>query len=275
MTLLAFQLALADLAASAELCTRVANDPEAALAGYDLTPVERRRLASAAGQRGMRVNRSLYRYNRVTALATVSPGTLHLLGDRARDVAGAFWAAHGAERNMRREAEHFAAFVLRMLDDGRLAGPYLREVVEFELVRYQVAVEPRGPALARVAEAARRWPGGALAPHPLVRAVAFSHDPEALLSHLAYRHPLPYDDVAEGEFYLLLDYRQGHLEQRPLTVPQGRLLRDGADGGVTVDSADVRALAAEGLFVPAGPAQVEHQADAAVPRLGKAVLQPA
>jgi len=253
MTLLAFQLALADLAASADLCARVTSDAEAALAGYDLTPVERRRLASAAGQRGMRVNRSLYRHNRVTALATVAPGTLHLLGDEARDVADAFWAVHGAERNMRREGEHFAAFVLGMLDDGRLASPYLRDVVQFELVRYQVAVEPRGAALARVAEAARRWPRGALAPHPLVRAAAFAHEPQALLSHLAYRHPPPYDDVAEGEFYLLLDYREAPLEQRPLSVPQGRLLRGAAGGGVAVDDADARALAAEGILVPSGP----------------------
>jgi hypothetical protein len=271
MTLLAFQLALADLAASVDLCTRVAGDADAALAGYDLTPVERRRLASAAGQRGMRVNWSLYRYNRITTLATVLPGTLHLLGDGARAVAAAFGAGRGADRNMRREAEHFAAFVLRGVDDGRLTSPFLREVVEFELMRYQVAVTPRGPALARVAAAAERWPRGRLAPHPLVRVAAFAHDPRFLLSHLAYRRPLPYDDVAEGEFHLLLDCREGTLEQRPLDVASGRVLRAAAAGAVQAESAEVQALVSAGLLVRAGPAAREVRQ----PSLETAAAQPA
>jgi hypothetical protein len=255
MTLLAFQLALADLAASAGFCARAANDADAALAGYDLTPVERRRLASAAGQRGMRVNWALYRYNRITTLATVLPGTLHLLGDGARAVADAFWGEHGPDRNMRREAERFTAFVLRMLSDGRLVSPYLREVVEFELMRYQVAVAPPAQALARVAAAAERWPHGALAPHPLVRVAAFTHDPQVLLSHVGYKQPLPYHDATEGEFYLLLDCRAGRLEQRALSVAQGRLLRDAGLRRGAAASVEAEALAAEGILVRAGPAQ--------------------
>jgi len=256
MTLLAFQLALAELSTSLEACERVVADPAAALASYDLTPVERRRLESAARQHGMRVNVSLYRYNRITTLVTVLPGTIHLLGARARAVVDEFWAGRAPDRNMRRESEHFAACVLRMIGEGRLEVPYLRETVEFELARYQVAVAPAGPLLAAVDEAAARWPEGPLALHPLARVAAFTHDPLPLLAHLAWKHPPPYDDVAEGEFYLLLDYRTGGLEQRPLDLSTGRMLHAGS--GIDAGAPGAARLLAEGILVRTQPAEVAH-----------------
>ncbi len=254
MSLLAFQLALADLSASVELCARVAEDPDGTLAGYELTPVERRRIEHAARQKGMRVNVALYRYNRIVTLVAVLPGAIHLLGADARTVVDEYWADRGPDRNMRRESQRFAAFVRRALDDGRLDSPYLREVVDFEMARYEVAVAPRPLLLARVAEAAERWPGGPLVLHPLVRVAAFTHDPQVLLSHLAYRHPLPYDDVAEGEFYLLLDCRGGPFEQRPLDLDVGRLLYGTAEAIDRAPPAEVEPLVSAGLLVRADPA---------------------
>ncbi|HYH83600.1 MAG TPA: hypothetical protein VEX86_27645 [Longimicrobium sp.] len=254
MSLLGFQLALADLSASVRLCARVAADPDAALAGYDLTPLERRRLASAAGQHGMRVNATLYRYNRFITLSTVMPGTLHLLGDGARAVVDEFWAGRPPDRNMRRETAHFAALVVRMLDDGRLASPYLREVVAFETARYEVAVAPRADLLARVADAAERWPDGPLVPHPLVRVATFAHDPQPLLTHLAWKRPPPYDDVAEGEFHLLLDCREGPFTQRPLDARAAKLLCDAGDRDDAPRFEELEELLSDGLLVRADPA---------------------
>jgi hypothetical protein len=251
MSLHGFQLALADLSASVELCARVATDPDASLAGYALTPRERRRLESIAGQRGMRVNVALYRYNRINTLVTVLPGTIHLLGAGARAVADEFWAWRGWDRNMRREAQHFAAFVRRALDEGRLSSPYLREVMDFEMARYEVAVAPR-PA---VAEAAERFPHGPAVLHARVRLATFTHDPLVLLAHLAYRRPPPYPDAAAGEFHLLLDNRGGALEQRLVDGRTARLLRDPGARTDPARAAEVEALLASGLLVRADPAE--------------------
>ena len=210
MSLIAFQLALAEMTASLAFCRRVAAEPDAALAGYELTDLERRRLAAAAGQRGMQVNCTLYRYNRITTLATIFSGTLHLLGGEARAVADEFWAEHLPDRNMRREAERFAAFVRDALERGRLSSPYLREVVDYEMMRYELAMAPQP---SRISE---QGAVDAIDTHPLVRVAIFQHDPAILLRHLAAKDPLPYDDVPEDEYHLLLDRRGSGLVERVL-----------------------------------------------------------
>ena len=94
MTMAAFQRAYADLAASPDLCLRVRDDPETALAPYALTPREHSRLARAVWQRGMDANCTLYRATRITALNTVAPLTLSLLRPVLRDLLDAYWQAH-------------------------------------------------------------------------------------------------------------------------------------------------------------------------------------
>jgi hypothetical protein len=257
MSLLGFQLALADLSASVELCAKVAADPQATLAGYELTPLERRRIEFAAGQQGMRVNVALYRYNRIVTLVTVLPGTIHLLGAEARAVVDEYWAGRGPDRNMRRESQRFAAFIRRALDTGRVASPYLREVVDFEIARYEVAVANRPVLLEQVARAGERWPAGPLVTHPLVRVATFAHDPAVLLTHLAYKRPPPYPDAAEGTFHVLLEGRGPQFEQRPLDAPAARLLLDPSAADDSVDSATVERLVAEGLLVRGDPAMLE------------------
>jgi hypothetical protein len=248
MSLLAFQLALTDLAASPALCARVAANADEALAGYDLTPVERRRLASAVTQRGMAVNWSLYRYNRITTLVSILPGTIHLLGTEVRDIADEFWAEQPAERNMSRELEHFADWMRRAIARGRVSSPFLPAVLEFEMARYEVAVLPRARLRAEVAAARERAPGGPLALHPLVRVAAFAHEPQALLGRLAVRSPLPYTDIPEGEFYVILDCRgDAGVVWHPLEAPWARAIL----GHGTPDPAVLEALVAEEILVPA------------------------
>jgi len=91
MTMAAFQRAYADLASSPKLCLAVREDPEAALACYDLDERERGRLARAVWQRGMDANCTLYRTTRITALNSVAPLTLGLIRPILRDVLDAYW----------------------------------------------------------------------------------------------------------------------------------------------------------------------------------------
>ena len=53
MTLVAFQMAMADFAASPALCREVRADAEVLRARYELTPKEWRQLAAVAGSRGI------------------------------------------------------------------------------------------------------------------------------------------------------------------------------------------------------------------------------
>jgi len=253
MSLIAFQLALADLATSAELCARVARDPDEALAGRDLTPLERRRIVSAAEQRGVAVNRALYRYNRTIPLTGVLRGTCYLLGGALSALSDEFWAEGGLDRNQRREAERFVDFLRRALASGRVSSPYLAEVMEFELARYQVATRPREPLLAAVDEAAARWPEGPLTLHPLLRVVSFKHEPNQLLRLVSTRQPPPYPDLPEGEFYLLLNFSDGSYKQEMLDPAWAAVILDVIERRGTADPGAVAQLVQSGLLVRTAP----------------------
>lgn len=253
MSLIAFQLALADLATSPDFCARVARDSEAALAGRDLTPLERRRITSAAGQPGVAVNRELYRYNRTMPLTSVLRGTCHLLGKEFGALADEFWAEGGLDRNQRREAERFADFLRRAMARGRVSSPYLAEVMEFELMRYQVATRPREPLLAAVDEAAGRWPDGPLALHPLMRVASFTHEPNALLGLVAARRPPPYPGLAEGDFHLLLTFHDGTYKQDMLDPAWAAVILDVTLRRGAPDPQAVAKLVESGLLVRTAP----------------------
>jgi hypothetical protein len=265
VSLHAFQLALADLAASPALCARVADGSEAELAAYDLTAVERRRVAAVAGQPGMKVNCTLYRYNRVSTLTAVMPGAIHLLGPHARALADEFWAAARADVNMRREAERFAVFVRSEVARGRLESPYLLEVLEYELLRYDVATRPRARLSAQVAADAERWPDAPLALHPLLGIARFAHDPLVLLPLIDARSPLPYADVPEGDFHLLLDCRAGIYEQRPLDAETAQVLHAVISGQGVVEAEAAEELIVAGMLVRTAPGSAwsgENRSDA-------------
>lgn len=256
MSLIAFQLALAELGTSPGFCERVAADPGAALAGRDLTERERRRIVSAAGQEGVRVNWALYRYNRMIPLTEVLRGTCHLLGAAFDELAAEFWAEEGLNRNMRNEAERFAGFLRRALAAGRLSSPYLAQVLAFEMMRYQVATRPRPPLLAAVAEAAERWPDGPLALHPLMRVASFTYEPNALLGLVGARRPPPYPGLPEGEFHLLLDFHSGTYQQDMLDPAWANVILDVAARRGTPDPEAVRKLVDAGILVRTAPSGV-------------------
>ena len=231
MSLLGYQRAMSALSASPDLVREVRRVGEEALAGFDLTDRERRRVASAAAQKGIVINCTLHRSNRISSAVAMLPNTIHLLGGEIRDVADRFWEVYpNPDFNTRRELLRFGRWLRGELEAERMENPFLREVLDYELDQYVLGMLPRRRIAAEVAAEAGRFPDGPVALHPLVRVAAFRHDPAVLFTHLQRKDPLPYDDVPEGEFYLLLDARAEQSRTVPIDLPWGRLLKGIADG---------------------------------------------
>lgn len=247
MSLKGFQRALADLVASPELCRAARVDPAAVFVGYELTPLEERRLATVVAQRGMATSCALYRANRLAPLYTFLPLTCFLLGSRLRAELDRFWAAHAQPADIaEQELQGFAEMLRGRLASGDLEDPVLGEVLEYELASFMLALLP--PPGADPAPG-----GGPARVHPRVRVVAFRHDPAALLRLLAARQPPPYA-VEEGEFYLLVDARGRERTLSRIAPGPGRLLLalDGAGEDGPADG-ELEELVAAGLALPAGP----------------------
>lgn len=209
MSLLAFQRAMADMAAAPAMCRRILDEGAPVLAGYDLTPIEVERLLSAADQRGMRMNCMLYRNGRLSPLVSQLPGTFHVLGYGLREVAEAFWVENPkVPRGVPGEMRRFAAFLRRRIAEGLLTEPLLPEVLEYEMETYELALLPPERTKADVAEAVARARSDApLRPHPLVGVARFTREPFAVVDALRQKRPLPYDDFATGEYHVLVDFR--------------------------------------------------------------------
>lgn len=249
MSLAAFQRALADLAASPTLCAQVREAPDAALARYALTDRERRRVASAAEQRGMKVNCMLYRSNRLAPVAAQLPNAFLVIGPALRETMDAFWAEHPHfERNAPTEVRRFAAFVRRRIDEGALPQPLLREVLDWEMTVYELALLPREGTLAAVADRANgARPNAPLRLHPLVGLSTFSVDPRALLPLLFEKRRPPYE-VPAGEHHLLVDFRGARRSFVPLEPAAAAALFTVRDGG-TAAAVQAAALIERGWVV--------------------------
>ena len=252
MSLLAFQRAIADMAASPAMCRRVLDDAPGTLAGYDLTPIELQRLASAAEQRGMRMNCMLYRNGRLSPLVSQLPGTFHILGYGLREVAEAFWVeTPKVPRGVPGEMRRFAAFLRRRIAEGALTEPLLPEVLDWEMETYELALLPPERTKADVAEAAARArPDAPLRPHPLVGVARFTREPFAVVRALTEKRPLPYDHAAPGEYHVLVDFRGAQRGLASLdagTAAAFRALR----AGESLPPASAAPLVEQGLAVAA------------------------
>lgn len=252
MSLGAFQRAIADMAASPALCRRVLDDAPSALAGYALTPLEVERLASAAAQRGMRMNCMLYRNGRLSPLVSQLPGTFHLLGYALREVAEAFWVENPkVPRGVPGEMRRFAAFLRRRVAEGVLTEPLLMEVLDWEMETYELALLPPERTRASVAEAAARArPDVPLRPHPLVGVARFSREPFAVVRALAEKRPLPYDHAAPGDYHVLVDFRGERRALAPLDSAVAAAFR-ALRAGEALPPADAAPLVQQGLAVAA------------------------
>ncbi len=138
MTLAAFQRALTDLTASPELCRRVRRDADGVLAAYDLTPVERDRLAGIAASAGMEANCILYRANRLAPVALNCPDLCDALGEALTPLISAYWEAEPTTNvHFLVETERFCAF-LQARDDLD-AGARAALAREHDMVRRKLA----------------------------------------------------------------------------------------------------------------------------------------
>ncbi len=249
MSLRGFQQALCDLIASPELCLSLRRGEEGALGGFDLTDRERRRLEAVVRQRGMSVNCTLYRANRITPLYLLMPRSCLLLGDDLSDVVSEFWLAEATDMQFGPEVERFARFLRDRVDSGSLDNSYLPEMLDFELALNSLRFAPRRRLLA---ELARREVTGSWEANPLQRVVRFEHDPDLLLETLAERRDLP-AEMNSGEFYLLLDGSAAEPSAQLLDPRIGRVL-SGLEPGARVsagESPDLAPLVEAGLLVPA------------------------
>lgn len=251
MTMAAFQRAMCDLIASPELCVKLVQAPEEVLGRYDLSDRDRRRLLEVVQQPGMLVNCSLYRANRLSPIYNLIPHTCFVLGAALLSEATEFWEGYRETRlQFHEEVQQFGDFLQRRLEMGLLQNPLLAEVLEYELALNEFRYTPRLEVLARleqnttVAGESKR-----VQLHPLIRVLLFTHEPKRLLEFLDERRPLPYE-LAEGEFWLLLDGKGEEVEIKLIDAGVGRLLKAiEAETALSLSTDDVAALSEAGLIV--------------------------
>lgn len=113
------QQAMADLVASVARVQAARQDPEAWLDGYDLTAVERRRLAGFLAQPGLALGCMVYRANRLAPVAMHLTELCRAIGPGLRAEMDAFWLAHPhSEPNPLLECARFCDFI-----EGRPGTP--------------------------------------------------------------------------------------------------------------------------------------------------------
>lgn len=248
----AFQQAMCDLVASPDLCMVLLQSPEQVLGRYDLSDRDRRRLVEVVQQPGMFVNCSLYRANRLSPIYNLVPHTCFLLGDALLDEATEFWKGFKETRlQFHEEVKQFGDFLRRRIELGFLQNSILAEVLEYELALNEFRYTPRLDVLSRlelsktVARESKR-----IRLHPLIRVLLFRHEPGRLLGLLDERRPPPYD-LAEGEFWLLLDGKGEEVETKLVDPGVGRLLKAIEAGtALSLSEDDVEMLIEAGLTVP-------------------------
>ncbi len=171
MSLQTFQRAVVDLTLSPQIAVALLHGDTGALAEYDLTERERRRILDIVRQPGISVSCSLVRGNRLEVIAGVFPMTCVLLEPVLRQVLDELWADHRPSNyQLAGEDTAFAALVRRKMAAGELAFEYLDEIFAYE------------QACRKMADGAR-MPDGPDAVAETV--VEFQHPPDALLPPLS------------------------------------------------------------------------------------------
>ena len=235
MALSSFQRALCDLVRSPDLCRVLLAAPADICGRYDLSAREQRRLVAMVGQRGMSLNCTLYRVNRIAPIYTLLPRTCFLLGaDLARE-SELYWATHeDAVLQFMREAERFAAFLRGRVRGGVTLSAFLSEILDLELA--MGALQYRPPAAAACGDG----DGDRLQLHPLVRLVRFQHEPTQLMRCLTEMRRPP-ADLGTGEFWILLRAGQEPPEGTPadgVDASDGAEAADATASGVVIERID-------------------------------------
>lgn len=254
MSLAEFQLAMMDLIASPERCLDARWDPVRALARYDLTARERRRVIDAVRQKGMATNCALYRSQRVTPIYT----SLHLsclaLANRLETELDEYWRSEEfSDRRFRLEIERFAHFLKRRVAGGALPVACLPELLDFELASNDLRLLPRRRLLAETAGLAASTRDAPARVHPLVRVARFSYDTRSLFAAIA--HGDPCDTLPRQESFVVLSVQNDPSPQvLPLERELGAALWELQQAGEFRGGDALFASLAQGrLVIPADP----------------------
>jgi hypothetical protein len=201
MSLLGFQRALADLAASPARCARAILNPEPFLEAHDLTHRERIRLTAMMRDRLMATNCVLYRANRVTPIFVFFPLTCRLLASDLRRELDSFWLQTSCiDLQYRSETARFVEFLKVRLGSGELQNEFLPEILDYEAAATELQFAPPESA-------------------SLTRMVRFTHDPHRLLEAMSGHHDIP-ADLVRGSYQVMLDARNKTLEVRIACVAE-------------------------------------------------------
>jgi hypothetical protein len=263
MSLRGFQQALSELVMQPALRRRLAEGAEeetaAALAAYDLSERERRRLALLVRDPGLQTGTTIHRSFRLSMLANALPRTCKALRPpELKELVYAYWREHlPRSYQYLPEARGFAEFALARVRAGGLVNPFAEEVLEAELAMIALArVEAWQPPEATGEETGE---GGdaKVRLHPLCRIVPFRHDPDTLLPALAAgRVPADgADALPEGEHYLLLlSAGEGKIDLHSIGREQGRAMMACSEEARRVETLAERAdlAPAEGAAVVDG-----------------------
>jgi hypothetical protein len=263
MTLAAFQQALCQLIASPELCVDARADAAHFLSQFDLTERERGRLQDIVRQRGMSLNCTLYRSNRITPLYTLLHSTCVVLGDELKDHLDAYWRdAELRDLEFEQEIHRFARFLR-----PRTSDPLVLEVLDFELALNELRFAPRRRILSEMNGG--HDPGYVV--HPLVRVVRFEHDPHEVLDALARGEIAR--NLPRSEFFLVLSAIDAELRAIELSPPDARVLWQMQDEDAPRARADVERLIALGV-VCRRPLRSAHPTAVSPSAGGQRPLQP-
>jgi|GEM_PF-6067441 len=131
MCLPVFQEVLSKLIASPMLCLKAMREKEKFFNSYDLTSVEKKRLLTVLHQKGMSVNCTLYRINRITPVYTMLPHSCSLLGDEFFPYVQTFWnECRHSDLQFKNEVLEF--FMFLQARPGVSLIPYLQDTLLLE-----------------------------------------------------------------------------------------------------------------------------------------------
>jgi len=197
MSLRTFQRAIVDLTLSPQIAVALLHGDTSALADYDLTERERRRILDIVRQPGISVSCSLVRGNRLEVIAGIFPMTCVLLEPVLRQLLDELWAEHRPSNyQLAGEDTAFAELVGRKSAAGELAFEYLDEIFAYERACQEMAYRVRtldGPD--RVVETV----------------VEFQHPPDELLPPLS-RLVAPPPGLPRGRYRARVRLQDDRLE---------------------------------------------------------------
>ena len=250
MSLAAFQQATSDLVASPDLCRRLQRDPQSVLSRYELSTRDQHRLIDLVQQRGMSINCTLYRFNRITPLYTLLPLTNFVMGESFIHEAELFWESfRDSDPRFTQEVDRFGDFLIQRLHRGEIQNEFAEEIICFELATNELRFAQREEILGELGNASLgSGKTRALQLHPLVRLVTFRHEPAKLLRLLKDRRPQPYQ-LMKDRFWVLLDVLGEELRVRRIEPQLGEILERIAGSGITLSEEDSEALLEAGMVV--------------------------